>query len=131
MGVSLCFLLLFLANVTKPERHHEQRVNLKFLCKAGFKPIECWRRLRNVFRDAVMSQTQVRVWWKRFNSGQEETSDRPKSGHPQSQRTRNNAQKIQRLITADNRRSVRGLSATSGLSRGTVWNLLKKDLKLR
>ena len=34
------FLLLILVTVKKPEQRHEQRVNLKFLCKAGFKPIE-------------------------------------------------------------------------------------------
>ncbi len=73
-------LLLVLVTVQKPERHHEQQVNLKFLCKAGFKPIECWRRLRQVFQDDVMSQTQVRVWWKRFKAGEEQTANRPKSG---------------------------------------------------
>ncbi len=60
----LKFLLLILVTVKKPEWRHEQRVNLKFLCKVGFKPIECWRHLRQVFNDAVMSQTQVQVWWK-------------------------------------------------------------------
>lgn len=131
MGVFLPCLLLFLANVPKPERHHEQRVNLKFLCKAGFKPIECWRRLRQVFGDETMSQTQVRVWSKRFKAGQEMTKDNPKSGRPRSQRTRGNAQVIQNLVSADNRRSICGLATTSGLSRGTVWTIVKKDLRLR
>ena len=109
-------VLLFLATVQKPERRHEQHVNLKFLSKAGFKPIECWRHLRQVFNDETMSQTQVRVWWKRFKGGQEETKDNPKSGRPRSSRTRTNAQRIQNLVSADNRRSIRGLSTASGLS---------------
>ncbi len=131
MAVFLGFLLLLLANVTKPECRHEQRVNLKFLCKAGFKPNECWTRLRQVFQNDVMSKTQVRVWWKRFHSGEEATSDRPKSGRPRSHRNRPNTQVIQNLIGVDNRRSIRGLANASGLSRGTVWNIVKKDLKLR
>ena len=131
MAFFVGFLLLLLANVTRPEHRHEQRVNLKFLCKAGFKPIECWRHLRQVFQNDAMSQTQVRVWWKRFHSGEETTSDRPKSGRPRSKRTRLNTQVIRGLVGTDNRRSIRGLSNASGLSRGTVWNIVKQDLKLR
>ncbi len=131
MGVFLPCLLLLLANLAKPECCHEQRVNLKFLCKAGYKPIDCWRRLRQVFQGDVMSQTQVRVWWKRFKAGEEVTRDRPKSGQPCSKRTRPNTQLIQGLLGVDNRRSVRGLADETGISRGTVWTILKKDLKLR
>lgn len=131
MGFFWPFLLLLFANVHKPERRHEQRVNLKFLVKAGFKPVECWRRLRQVFQGDTMGLTQVRVWFKRFKAGEECTSDRPKSGRPRSHRTRNNTQRIQNLISADNRHSIRGLSTASGLSRGTVWNIVKKDLRMR
>ncbi len=131
MAVFLGILLLLLANVTKPEHRHEQRVNLKFLCKAGYKPLECWTHLRQVFQNEVMSKTQVRVWWKRFHSREETTSDRPKSSQPRTKRTRLNTQVIQGLIGADNRRSIRGLATASGLSRGTVWTIVKKDLRLR
>ena len=131
MAVFLGFLLLLLANVTKPEHRHEQRVNLKFLCKAGFKANECWRCLRQVFQGEVMSKTQVWVWWNRFHSGEETTSDRPKSRRPHTQRTRPNTQVIQGLIGANNRHSIHGLANASGLSRGTVWNIVKKDMKLR
>ncbi len=78
-----------------------------------------------------MSLTQVRVWWKRFHSGQVSTKDNPKTGRPRSKRTRPNTQVIEGLIANDNRRSIRGLSTASGLSRGTVWNIVKKDLKMR
>ncbi len=131
MKTFLTFILLCLANVQKPEWRHEQRVNLKFLCKAGFKPVECWRRLRQVFGDQTMSQTQVRVWWKRFQAWEEATRDRPKSGRPRSKRTCPNTQVIQDLISTDNRRSIRGLSMASGLTRGTVWNIVKIDLRMR
>ncbi len=131
MGFCLQFILLLLANVAKPERRHEQRVNLKFLTKAGYRPVECWRHLRQVFQDAVMSLTQVRVWHRRFKAGEELTKDRPKTGHPHTQRTRPKIETIRRLVQTDNRRSVRGLSTASGINRGSVWTILKKDLQLR
>ena len=84
-----------------------------------------------MFQGKTMSQTQVRVWWRCFQAGEEVTRDRPKSGRPRSKRTRPNAQVIQNLVTTDNRRSIRGLSTASGLSRGTVWNIVKKDLHMR
>ncbi len=131
MAFFWAFLLLVFANVHKPECRHEQHVNLKFLCKAGYKPVECWRHLRQVFGAETMSQTQVRVWHNRFHSGEESTADRPKSGHPQSVWTKPNTQLIQNLVTANNQRSIRGLSTASGLSHGTVWNIVKKDLHMR
>ncbi len=112
-------------------RRHQKRVNLKFLTKSGLKPVECLRKLRDVFHGDTMSESQVRVWWKRFKAGEEQTGDRPKSGRPRSQRTHPNTAILQNLLQQDARCSIRGLADVSGLSRGTVWTIVKKDLKMR
>ncbi len=62
----------------------EQRTVLKFLCKSGKTPIECWRQMREVFGDRTMSKGRVRVWHKQFSQGEERVKDRPKSGRPKS-----------------------------------------------
>ncbi len=59
------------------------------------------------------------------------TSDRPKSRCPHSKRTHPNTQVIQNLVSTDNRRSICGLATASDLPRGTVWNIVKKDLRMR
>ncbi len=50
----------------------------------GLKPIEIWRDLQSVFRDDTISQTQVRVWCRRFSGGDQttEVKDKPRSGRP-------------------------------------------------
>ncbi len=84
--VSSLFLLVFglflltLAVVFIMEEQHEQRSMLKFLCESGDTPIQCWRKLREVFQDSTMSQGRVRVWHHRFRQGEENIRDKPKSG---------------------------------------------------
>ncbi len=78
-----------------------------------------------------MCITQLRIWYHRFKNGQEETSDNLKSGRPRTRCTRGNTQSILDLVQEDSRRSIRGLANTSGLTRGTVWNIVKKDLRMR
>ncbi len=58
----------------------ERRVTLKFLTKSGCTPIQCWRRLHDVWGDATMSKMQVREWHKRFKNGLETVNDAPRTG---------------------------------------------------
>ncbi len=124
------FILVLLLSIMSKERRHEQHVSLKFLTKSGLKAVDCWRKLKDVFGGETMSESQARVWWRRFKNGQEETADRPKTGRPHSKRTCPNIARIQQLVQEDGRRSIRGLAGVTGMSRGTVWTIVKKDLKL-
>lgn len=123
--------VLFLCLFLEMNYRTEQRVTLKFLAKSGKSPIQCWHAMEAVYGQETMSKTQVCVWWKRFKGGDGSVKNKPKSGQPRSARTAANIQKIQDLVRDDGRRSVRSLSCETGLCRQTVWQILKKDLKLR
>ncbi len=58
----------------------EQRAVLKFLAKSGDTPITCWRKLKDIFGQRMMSKGHVRVWHKQFRQGDDRIKDKPKSG---------------------------------------------------
>ncbi len=102
-------LLLLLANPEIKGKRAEQRITLKFLVKSGLSPIECWRKLKEVWKDATMCKTQVRSWHKRFKSGEEVVNDLPKSGRPRTKRTPENIAMVRDLLTDNPRQSLRDL----------------------
>ncbi len=114
----LCLSMFLMAGVVTAKQ--EQRANLKFLVKSGCGVAEAWRRLRAVFGDSTMSQTQVRVWAKRFREGENNINDRPRPGRPKSKRTAANIRVIRDLVENDGRWSVRSLCNETGLTRHVV-----------
>ncbi len=124
-------ILLLLANVANIKERCEQRATLKFLAKSGFRPIECWRRLSNVWGARTMCKTQIRLWHKCFLQGDNDTVDKKKSGRPRSKTTPENIQKISTLLQDQGKLSLREICARTGLSMGVVVRIVKKELKLK
>ncbi len=122
-------LLLMFVNPLETKRG-EQRVTLKFLVKSGQTPIQCWRSLRQVWGDATMCKTQVRVWHKQFVSGQNEVKDAARRGRPRTRCTAGNFRLIQNLIQENGHLSLTDLSDRTGISRSTIRTILKKDLNM-
>lgn len=127
MFCAILRLFLYLVNASASPRV-EQRATLKFMVKSGHSPIECWRSLREVWADATMSQTQVRVWHRRFRNGSESTGDKPRPGRPRTQRTEENKQIILGLVESNPRRSLGELADATGISTHVVRKILRQDL---
>ncbi len=125
----LCPLLLFFANLSNEDRK-EQRATLKFFVKSGFSPIECWRRLRNVWKDNTMCKTQVRFWHKRFLNGETGTAHK-RPGRPHSQMTPENINKVSQLLQEEGKLTLREICRHCDLKMGVVVRIVKKELKLK
>ncbi len=123
-------LTLILLKMPGMQKYKEQRVVLKFLITKGSKPIDCWRQLHEVFGDAAMSQTQVRVWHRRIRGGDMCVDDKGRSGRPRSKRTDELTGRVQELVNEDRRKSVRKIAQKTGVNRMTVHQVLRKDLKM-
>ncbi len=108
----------------------EQRANVKFLCAAGWKPIQCWRALQAVYGNDCLSQTQVRYWHRRFRGGDTEIKDKKHSGRKRSVRTARTINKVCRVMDTDRRGSVRQLASETGVAKSTLHKVLHKDLLL-
>ncbi len=108
----------------------EQRVTIKFLMKSGCSPIECWRKLKDVWAERTMSKTQVHFWHKRFKEGEDSVRDAPRTGRPKSARTAENIEMISGMIEGDSSLSMHEISLRTGLSQPVVAKILRLDLKL-
>ncbi len=105
---------------------------IKFLVAQNRSPIQCWRELAAVYGDRGLGKTQVWHWHKFFKAGNVDTptKDTPKTGQLRSALTAENIQLIQDLLEEDRRKTVRELVVQSGLTQGTVHQILQKELKL-
>ncbi len=124
------FLVVCLPTPTDlTKRKVEQRTVLKFLCKTGATPIGCWRQMKQVFGDQCMSQTRVRIWFKRFKlEGRDSTQDDQRPGRKKTTGSRTNVDRVRHALAPDRRKTVRMLSAELDLPRSGVHCILKKDL---
>lgn len=108
----------------------EQRTVVKFLSQSDHTPIQCWRRLQEVFGDRTLSKTAVRKWHKQFSSGRTMTKDEKRSGWPRSTRTPEAVQAVTAQLGQDRRQTVQQLAEEVGVNKSTLHTILKKDLNL-
>ncbi len=129
----LFVFLHFLLFMVNPEINAkaEQHVNLKFLCKSGATPIECWWKLQQVWGDRTMSKTQVRVWHRWFKDGAETVSDMPQPGRLRTAQTDENIQMIQGMIQGDGSLSISEMAHHTGISHPIIRRIVRQDLNLR
>lgn len=129
--VSFCnFLVLFDVDFCGMEGRVEQCAVLKFLMKSGDKPIDCWRKLHDVFGDRTMSVGQVRVWHKQFRQGDDRLKDKPKTGRPRSARSGKNLHAVQQFLQTNRAVTVQDVAEHVNISSSSAHRLMKKDLKL-
>ena len=76
----------------------EQQINLKFLMKLRKTASECFKLLKEVYGEDVMSRTQIFEWQKCFEKGRKEVKDDPETGRPSTMRTNENITKVKQLV---------------------------------
>ena len=106
----------------------EQRINLKFVVKLKKTPTECFKLLKKIYGEDVMSRTQIFEWRKRFEKGREDVEDYPKTGRPSTTRTDGNITRVNQLVRSDRRLTVRIISDELSLNRESVRTILLHDL---
>jgi len=95
-----------------------------FLTADGSSPIEIYRRLRNVYGDDSINVSSVRHWARRFERGEKEISDRPRSGRPATAATMENTEKVDALIR-DSHRNTSELCTATGIGKSAVMAVIK------
>ena len=69
-----------LSSLSRRAMSHEQRANLKFLAKLGKTPFESFAMLQQVYGEETMSCTRAFEGHMRFEEGNKEGEDDPRSG---------------------------------------------------
>ena len=76
----------------------KQQINLKFLVKLRKTPIECFKLLKEVYGEDVMSRTQIFEWHKHFWKGRKEVEDDLKTGQLSTTRAIENITRVKQLV---------------------------------
>ena len=69
-------------------------------------PTECFKLLKEVYGEDVMSRTKIFKWHKHFEKGSKEVEDDPKTGQPFTMRTDENITRVKQLVQSDHRLTV-------------------------
>ncbi len=109
-----------------------QRVVIKFFAAHDMRPIDIWWRLRRVHGVHTLCQASVRNWVRKFCEDPTLSClDKPRSGCPRFMCCPRHIQQVERLIHEDSHRSVRELSSITGVSIGSVHQIITKELHMR
>ena len=92
---------------------------------------ECFKLLKEVYDEDVMSRTQIFEWHKRFEKGREEVKDDSKTGRPSTTRTDENITRVKLRVRSDCRLTVRMISDELSLNRESVRTILKGRSKFQ
>ena len=98
----------------------KKRINLKFLVKLKKTPTECFKLLKEIYGEDMLSKTQIFEWDKRFEKGCKEVEDDPKMGQPSTTRTDENITRVKQLEQSDHRLTVQMISNEQSLNRESV-----------
>lgn len=63
--------------------------------------------LVKVYGQEAVSKKCVYEWFQRFTDGKEDVKDEPRSGRPRTSTTPDNVERVQRMLAADRRLSLR------------------------
>ena len=106
------------------DEKHEQRINLKFLVKLNKTPTECYKLLQEAYGDSSLSRARVFEWCKRFSEGRESTEDDQRPGRPVTVSTQETVTKINQIVRADRRMSIRIIAEAVNTDKETVTKIL-------
>ena len=106
----------------------EHRAVIKFLILEQVQAKEIFERMTAVYGTKCPSYATVKRWAAEFNKIRQSLGDDPRSGRPAEACSDENVESIRQLIEADRRLKVRKLSASTGLSCGSVYTILHEKL---
>ncbi|XP_011263146.2 uncharacterized protein LOC105255530 [Camponotus floridanus] len=87
--------------------------------------------LQKAFGDHALSERNVYKWYKHFKEGRESVEDEERSGRPSTSTDEQHVKKIEELVLANRRMTVRDLADAVGISKGSANTILKDILGLK
>lgn len=108
----------------------EQRCNVKFCVKLGQTFTETFQLLKQAYGDDALSRTQCYEWFLRFKSGRQSIEDDPRPGRPSTSTDEFHVRKINDLVCANSRLTVREIAEDVGISVGSCQEILTEKLNM-
>ena len=89
----------------------KQRCVVEFLNAEGVAPIDIHRRLANVYGAEAVDVSTVRRWVRRFEGGDTDVYDKPRSGRPSTANNDENEERLDQLIRQNRRITIAEMRA--------------------
>ena len=91
----------------------------------------CYVMLQTAFRPSCMNRASVFEWHKRFKEGRDSARDDERCGRSKEVRTPELIGQIKNFMDKDRRVSIETISAQFDVSGGTVYTIIREELKMR
>ncbi|XP_076320188.1 protein GVQW3-like [Tachypleus tridentatus] len=108
----------------------EQRLAVKFCVKLGKSATETFAMLNMAYGDVAMKRTACFKWHERFKDGRQSIEDDECHGRPSTSTDDPHVDKINTLVRANRRLTVRELAEECGILVGSCYELLTEKLKM-
>ena len=109
----------------------EKRYAIKFHFKLGKNATETYGMLQTTFGPSCMNWASVFEWNKRFNEGRESVRDDERCRRSKEVRTPELIGQIKNFMDKDCRMSIETISAQFDVRVGTVYTIIREELKMR
>ena len=106
----------------------DQRIAVKFCVKLGKSATETFAMLNTTYGDVATKRTACFKWHERFKGGRQSIDDDEGPGRPSTSTDDPRVDKINTLVRANRRLTIRELAKECGISVGSCYEILTAKL---
>ncbi len=108
----------------------QQRINIHFCVQLDFTLKGTKEAIKKVFGVVALSDKQIGVWYRQFQSGRTTIVDLERKPKPRVSRSPANIAAVKDCVDHDRRATLYIISKETGIPRSSVFSIVKKDLQL-
>jgi len=109
---------------------NEVRAVIKYFCLKKMSTKDIHADLVETLQDCALPYSTVARWCKEFKLGRTSTEDEHREGRPSTSHTGENVKKVEDLVLADRRVTIRYLAEVTGISYGSIQRILSDELHM-
>jgi hypothetical protein len=113
------------------EEEVQQRVCINFCFRLGKTGAETYEMPQVAFGETCLSRSKTFEWYSGFKSGRQSFEDDPHPGRPSTPHTKETVARVQEIIRADRRLTIRVVAEEVRIAFGTCHEILTEGLQLR
>lgn len=110
---------------------NEIRAVIKYLCLKKMSTKDIHSDLVEALGDSAPPYSTVARWAKEFKLGRTSTEDEHREGRPSTSSTEDNVKKVEDVVLADRRVTIRHVAEVTGISYGSVQRILVNELHMK
>lgn len=119
-----------LRNNIKMEKN-EIRAVIKYLCLKKMSTKDIHSDLVETLGESAPPYSTVARWTKEFKLGRTSTEDEHREGRPSTSLTEDNVKKVEDVVLADRRVTIRHIVEVTGISYGSIQRILTNELHMK